>query len=291
MPELPEVETIRRDLVKKILNKKIVQVVVYRAKSVAGENTKFVRHLRNNSIIAIERRGKLMVWRLQKKPDLLVHLKMTGQLIYERKIKNRVDIIAGGHKLSEQDIDALPNKFTRVAVVFANGGELFFNDLRVFGYMKLADEKVIQKALAEFGLEPLTKAFTMDYFEELFKRRSRAPVKALLLDQQAIAGLGNIYADEVLFCADVKPSRPASSLSQHERKKIFTCIPKITVEALKHRGTTFRNFLDSSGKKGNYTDFLKVYDRDGEACKRCGTIIKKIRCAGRGTHFCPYCQK
>lgn len=293
MPELPEVETVRQDLIKKILNKKIVRVVVYRAKSVAGQSKKFIAAFTGNSVTAIDRRGKLMIWYLKKgEENVLVHLKMTGQLIYEHETKNnKVEMIAGGHKLSEHDIENLPNSFTRIAFVFADGGELFFNDLRVFGYMKLAGSAKVEKALKQFGPEPFPGELTFDYFSGLFKTRSRAPIKALLLDQKAIAGLGNIYADEVCFKAGVKPNRRVGTITKAEQKKLFDAIPMIIAEALRHRGTTFRNFLDSSGKKGNYTDFLKVYDRTGEPCRKCGTPIKKIRCAGRGTHFCPVCQK
>lgn len=300
MPELPEVETIRRDLVKKIVNKKIVHVEIYNNKSVGALKTKFVQALTGNAVVGIERRGKLLIWRLKHgKERVLVHLKMTGQLIYVRinpakggsVSGGKVELVAGGHKLSESDIENLPNKHTRVAFVFSDGGELFFNDLRLFGYMKLADEKMVSKALAGFGPEPLTKDFTFAYFSSLFAKRGRAPVKALLLNQELIAGLGNIYADEVCFCAGVRPTRRAGAVTKKEQKKLFECIPKILEEALFHRGTTFRNFLDSSGRKGNYTDFLRVYDRDGKPCKTCGTIIKKTRAAGRGTHFCPTCQK
>lgn len=294
MPELPEVETIRRDLVKKIVNTKIVHVVVYRDTSVGGHEYRkdFIKTLEGNVITALERRGKLMIWRLKHgDQSLLVHLKMTGQLIYEREVGKQVEIVVGGHKLSETDIDALPNKGTRVAFVFADGGELFFNDLRLFGYIKLADQAAVQHALDRYGPEPLLKTFTFEYFSTLFKKRRGAPLKALLLNQELIAGLGNIYVDEVCFCAGVRPMRRAGTITLAEQKKLFAWIPKILEEALKHRGTTFRNFLDSSGRKGNYTDFLRVYDRDGQPCKKCETIIKKTRTVGRGTHFCPSCQR
>jgi len=325
MPELPEVETIRQDLEKKILNTKIVQVVVYNKKSVGGDSNKFVRALKGHSFIKINRRGKLMIFRLdQGSTSLLVHLKMTGQLIYERELKNKVDVVAGGHKLSVADIENLPNKHTRVAFVFANGGQLFFNDLRIFGYMKLASVETVENVLKKFGPEPLSPlpggevrakspdgasplfgvrgrsqgetrmispVLTFDYFSNLFKKRQKTTVKAMLLNQELIAGLGNIYVDEVCWCAGIMPSRRVGTVTKAEQKKLFACIPKILKEAIKHRGTTFRNFLDASGRKGNYTDFLKVYDRDGKKCQRCGAIIKKIKTAGRGTHFCPKCQK
>ena len=342
MPELPEVETIRRDLEKKILNKKIVHVEVRNKKSVGGMSTKFVHALTGNAITKIERRGKLMIWYLKRsiiipsetrgdeeslsvvgEPEishplrrgirndkkvgaLLVHLKMTGQLIYEKKIKNEIEIVAGGHKLSEKDIECLPNQWTRIVFVFADGGELFFNDLRLFGYMKLASQTEVERVLKKYGPEPISlprpagegrrvrarsQEFSFDYFSSLFKKRKNTNLKALLLNQELIAGLGNIYVDEACFRAGVRPNRRVGSVTKEEQKKLFHAIPVILQEALKHRGTTFRNFLDSSGKKGNYTDFLKVYDRDGQPCKQCGIVIKKIKAAGRGTHYCPKCQR
>lgn len=290
MPELPEVETIRLDLVSKVLNTKIVRVVVY-TKKIVGESTQFVRTLEGNEFSAIERRGKLLIFRLKNgNQSVLVHLKMTGQLIYEIEKKGKVEIVAGGHKMSENDLDALPNKFTKVAFVFANGGELFFNDMRMFGYMHVVNEPTVQKALSAFGPEPFSKDFTFTYFSNLFKKRKGTNLKAFLLNQELVAGLGNIYVDEVCWYAGVRPMRRVGTVSMAEQKKLFEGIPKILKEALKHRGTTFRNFLDSSGKKGNYTDFLKVYDRDGQKCKRCDSIIKKTKIAGRGTHYCPRCQ-
>lgn len=292
MPELPEVETIRQDLRKKILNTRIVQVVVFKKRSVGGKGTKFVLALKGNTFREIDRRGKLMIFKLKRGGEsLLVHLKMTGQLIYERERKNKIEIVAGGHKMTESDIECLPNKHTRIVFVFANGGKLFFNDLRLFGYMKMADSSTVERALKKFGPEPMTSQFTLKYFSGLFKKRSKTTIKAILLNQELIAGLGNIYVDEVCFASGVKPMRRVGAVTLAEQKKIFLAIPKILRAALKHRGTTFRNFLDSSGKKGNYTDFLNVYDRDGEKCKRCQTIIKKMRVAGRGTHYCPQCQQ
>lgn len=172
--------------------------------------------------------------------------------------------------------------------------------------MKLAEPEAVERALKKYGPEPLSlprpagegqrvrahsQEFTLKYFSALFPKRKNTNLKALLLNQELIAGLGNIYADEICFCAGVRPNRRVGSVTREEQKKLFYCIPKILTAALKHRGTTFRNFLDSSGRKGNYTDFLRVYDRDGQPCKYCGATIKKIRAGGRGTHYCPRCQK
>ncbi len=329
MPELPEVETIRQDLRKKILNTKIIRVQIYHSTSVARRDKDFVKALTGNQIKEIDRRGKLMIWRLRNPSPvrggtvggvLLVHLKMTGQLIYEKETRKKIEILAGGHKLSERDIERLPNQWTRIVFVFADGSQLFFNDLRLFGYIKLASREEVERVLNKYGPEPIQTSppvlpfangrknrdpllgkgegrersrqlFTLAYFSALFPKRKNTNLKALLLNQELIAGLGNIYVDEVCFGAGVRPSRRVGSITKLEQQKLFSCIPKILSEAIKHRGTTFRNFLDSSGKKGNYTDFLKVYDRDGKPCKRCGSVIKKIVAAGRGTHYCPKCQR
>lgn len=305
MPELPEVETIRNDLRKKILNKKIVQVDVRNGKAVNFENKFFIQALRGNAILEINRRGKLMIFRLShpviltRQPagknlskriitSVLVHLKMTGQLIYEKKIRNKIEVIAGGHKLTEKDFD-LPNKHTQVIFAFDDHGELFFNDLRRFGYMKLATDADVEKSLSGFGIEPLTYDFTYENFISALGKR-KVTIKVALMDQKKIAGIGNIYADEICFCAGVLPPRQVATLTASEKKRIFACIPDILKMAIKHRGTTFKDYLDSEGKKGNYTDFLQVFDREGEKCLRCGGVVKKIKSNGRGTHFCPSCQ-
>lgn len=287
MPELPEVETIRHDLEKRIVSKKITDVVVVAKQSVHYPVDKFKKVLIGDKIKSINRRGKLLHFSFQKGLlFLLIHLKMTGQLIYRQKRK----ITAGGHSLGKIDFE-LPNKFTRVVVKFNDGSELFFNDLRRFGYLKLVPaeekDKILQKS---FGIEPLTPDFIYLSFVRLFEKR-KTNIKALLLNQKLIAGLGNIYADEVCFCAGVRPDRRVDKITEGEKKKLFNCIPKILQLAIKNRGTTFNSFVDSDGKSGNHVNFLKVYGRGGEKCRRCGGTIKKIRLAGRGTHFCLKCQK
>lgn len=298
MPELPEVETIRQDLRQKILNKKIVQLEILQNKAVDHEATNFVHALKSNEIREIDRRGKLMIFRLSKpfKPkakkkeitSVLVHLKMTGQLIYEKKVSDHVEVIAGGHKITERDFD-LPNKHTQIIFNFEDGGVLFFNDLRRFGYMKLATNDEVDKALSRFGIEPLTENFTYQNFVRAIGRRD-VTIKVALMDQPKVAGIGNIYADEACFCAGILPTRRARSIKPEEMKKLFECIPKILDRSIRYRGTTFKDYMDTEGKKGNYTDFLKVYDHEGDKCSVCGTPIKKIKSNGRGTHYCPHCQ-
>lgn len=299
MPELPEVETIKEDLRQKVLNEKIVDVEVKKDKSVNYLVDSFVSALKGNALSDIERRGKLMVFKLKKEKKLpikkepitsvLVHLKMTGQLIYERAINNKVEVVAGGHKLTEKDFE-LPNKHTQIILKFDNGGQLFFNDLRRFGYMKLASDSDVEKVLSAYGIEPLNHEFTLEVFKKALGKR-KLSIKAALMDQKKIAGIGNIYADEACFCAGILPMRRADTLSEEERKRLFSCIPKILKLAIKHRGTSFKDYRDSEGKKGKFTDFLNVYDREDKECRKCAGVVKKVQSSGRGTHYCPNCQK
>ena len=285
MPELPEVETIRRDLEEHILNKKITEVQVLAQKSIRGACAGFQRTLKNNHFIKIDRVGKLLIFVLPKKTHLLTHLKMTGQFILVQKTKR----FSGGHPFTNIETP-LPNKFTRVIFNFSNGATLYFNDLRRFGFMQIVDEIGLAKTRSRFGLEPLDTKFTLAHFATLLKNK-KTRLKALLLDQTLIAGLGNIYADEACFLAGVLPGRAAESLSVKEIKKLHTACKKVLKLGIKNRGTSFSNYIDLKGQKGKHYDFLNVYGRGNKNCKKCRRqIIKKIRLVGRGTHFCPNCQ-
>src|SRR3989344_1181663 len=286
MPELPEVETIRRDLTEHILNRKINEVQVLAQESIRGSYTGFQRVLKNNRFIKIDRVGKLLIFVLPKKTYLLTHLKMTGQFILVQKTKR----LSGGHPFT--NIEApLPNKFTRVIFNFANGAKLYFNDLRRFGYMQIVNEAGLEKTRSRFGLEPLSTEFSLVHFANLLKNK-KTKLKALLLDQTLIAGLGNIYADEACFLAGVLPGRASGSLKASEIKKLQAACIKVLKLGIKNRGTSFSNYIDLKGQKGKHYEFLNVYGRKNKNCKRCKKhTIKKIRLVGRGTHFCPACQK
>lgn len=223
---------------------------------------------------------------------LLFHLKMTGQLIFIHGDQ----ALAGGHSLagaSFQDAvgGKLPNKFTRAIFSFADGSQLFFNDLRKFGYIKLVNGAELTRILKDnYGPEPLDKEFNSNWLKEIFAKRT-APIKAVILDQKLIAGLGNIYADESLFLAGINPNRSANSLKPAEIKALNLAIVSIIKQAIKARGTTFRNFVDGQGRKGNFVNYLRVYQRQGQPCPRCGRPLQKMKVRGRGTHYCQYCQK
>ncbi len=287
MPELPEVETVRVQLYNKIARKTIKDVEVFHDKSARpGEN--FADLLTSKTIADIDRIGKLMIFSFAEDDDLflLAHLKMTGQFFFvdEREVSG------GGHSTTKEDIANLPNKHTRIAYYFTDGSALYFNDMRIFGYNLLATREEMKKAKDRFGPEPINSDFDHEEFATKLRRR-KTPVKAALLDQTLVAGLGNIYVDEVLFRAQVKPTRRADKVTKAEATTIATASADVLNESIKVGGTTFQYFKDTGGKNGNYKDYLQVFGRQGQPCLVCGTEIKKIRVAGRGTHFCPHCQK
>lgn len=293
MPELPEVETVRRDLKARVLDKKIKEFLILNPKTLKSSAAESIKILIGNSFSDILRRGKLLIFKLEKKNRyLLVHLKMTGQLIY----LSQKEKMAGGHSLSSHSFEKsvggeLPNKHTRVQITFQDKSNLFFNDLRKFGYLKIVDEQELENIItANYGPEPLDNNFVQIDFRDQIKRKKKN-IKAILLDQKLVAGLGNIYVDEVLFTAGVRPGRLATSLNNQELKKIYQSIIKILTAAIKYRGTTFSNFVDSEGKKGNFSTRLKVYGRGKLPCYHCSSAIIKTKIAGRGTHYCPHCQK
>lgn len=287
MPELPEVETIKNDLSAKILRKKITALELVNKGSVRLTND-FSKKIVQAFFVEINRRGKLLIFKLSGGDYLLVHLKMTGQLIYQEKKTGKKDlVIGGGHG---QTIEDLPNRHTRIILRFVDGSILYFNDLRKFGYWQLVDETALQIILDKYGPEPLEKEFTKKYLQGIFQKTTRI-IKAVLLDQNLIAGIGNIYADEILFASAVRPGRRAASLTEKEIEAIWQNSKTIIKNAIKYRGTTFNNYRDAEGRKGNYVQKLKVYGRKNLQCLRCGHKIIKEKTAGRGTHYCEWCQK
>jgi formamidopyrimidine-DNA glycosylase len=288
MPELPEVETVRQDLRKKLLGKKITQLEILKTKLSKKEAVEFENNVKSSSFQEIERYGKLLVFVLQKSQQyMLVHLKMTGQLVYQLHEK----IIMGGHSFATHE-SVLPGKHTRVIFTFADQSNLFFNDMRGFGYIKLVSVKELEKIISRFGIEPLKDTFTLSNFSKII-RTKKMKLKALLLNQALIAGIGNIYADEICFGASVLPERSTVSLTTEEIEKLYSYTDKILRKAVVLRGTTFNNYVDGDGKKGNFLECLQVYGRKGKICLRCrdeNVVIKKKKIVGRGTHFCEGCQ-
>lgn len=289
MPELPEVETVVRDLNKKIVGKKIKKVEIFNPKIVKNRKKVFVDFLEGQKIKKVSRRGKLIMIFFQKdEKTLIIHFRMTGQLIFQEKNK----IIAGGHNQKGM-LENLPNKYSHTVVTFSDNSQLFYNDVRQFGYLQLVSWEELNKILLKFGYEPLEKSFSLKEFEKLIFKYKHKNIKAFLLDQSLVAGIGNIYADEILFATKVKPHRKTGDLEKKEIKKMFQNIKKILQKAVDFRGTTFNNYRDADGVKGSFKKMLKVYQRKDEKCfrKNCSGIIQKIKIAGRGTHFCSICQR
>jgi len=287
MPELPEVETIRADLARKLVGRRIKSVEILNPKTVAPAPAIFYKSLAGERIKMVNRRAKLLFLELQPSQKfLLIHLKMTGQLIYQDK----KGTVAGGHSDSAEAAAIYPNRHTRVLIVFSDNSRLFFNDLRKFGYMKLVTRAELGKFISRsYGPEPLTKDFSLDALAAILKSK-KTNLKAALLNQKNIAGLGNIYVDEALFAARLDPRRQASSLRAAEIKALYSAINKIIKAAIRWRGTTFNNYRDSEGRRGNFSRYLQVYGRQNELCLNCRQPLQKIKLAGRGTYYCPHCQ-
>jgi formamidopyrimidine-DNA glycosylase len=287
MPELPEVETIRQDLRKHLVGKKIKNIKILLPRIIKSDLENFSSTLLCSKIREIDRIGKLIIVALDSHPEsfLLIHLKMTGQLIYCSKAIS----LAGGHSDKNLSVCA-ENKHTRVIFDFANDGRLYFNDLRTFGVLKIVGKQDLEKEKSKFGIEPLQKNFKLSDLAKIFKKSYR-PIKSVLLDQNKISGIGNIYADEILFDSGILPQRPAASLSEVEIANIFKSSQRIIKKAIKSRGTTFNNYVDGQGQKGSYTKELKVYGRGKQACLKCGKTLSRNKIAGRGTVYCQFCQK
>jgi formamidopyrimidine-DNA glycosylase len=250
-------------------------------------NKDFQQTVIGSEIINIDRVGKYLFLSLNKE-DLYVigHLKMTGRMIYQAADDDTQ--YGGGHSLSG-DLLNQPHKHTRIIYTFVDGSHLYFNDMRKFGYMKLAKESEVMDQKAALGPEPGSKEYSVTYLSELMSDR-KTTVKAALLNQRDIAGLGNIYVDEACWRAEIRPQRIAGKLSDNDIDKLHTATCSILQDAVMYGGTTFRDYTDTDGQQGNFSDELKVFARQGKKCPRCGEVIKKDRVAGRGTHFCPGCQ-
>lgn len=285
MPELPEVETVILKLREILVDKIVTNLKIYKEKCFVNEEKIKIVGLK---IFDVRRRGKLIFFVLENEIYLLCHLKMTGQLILD-SLKKR---ISGGHPSSDM-IASLPNQHTRVELHLSKENKLFFNDLRMFGYLKVVKKRQLIEILDKFGPEANQSEFSQNYFAKKIKKKKTIKIKTLLLDQNFVAGIGNIYASEILFLAKVHPEKLANSLNKEEIKKIIKFSKLILNKSIKKGGTTFDGmYVNAFGQKGGYQQFLYVYQRDGQKCLICKKAkIKKIKINGRGTFFCPNCQK
>ncbi len=291
MPEMPEVETIRRTVAARAAGRRVEAVEVRRPKFVEPLTPEeFTERVAGRRITEVDRRGKYLILRLTEDTrnapagEVVIHLKMAGRLLVCR---------AG------EVLEPKLEKHTHVVFRLEGGEELRHIDLRHFGRVSwvpgardragyAAHPKL--KGLAELGPEPLSPDFTYDYLRSGLARR-KTKVKPLLLDQSFVAGLGNIYADEGLYRARIHPGRRAADLKPAEVRALFEAIQEIIREAIAHRGTTIATYVDGEGKRGEFAAMLLAYGRTGEKCDRCGTPIERIVLGGRSTHFCPKCQK
>jgi len=271
MPELPEVETIKRDLTKLIGGRKVLDIETDSAKQIKPSLKVVKKAIVGATIRKIERRAKLLQIFLSNNNILIIHLKLTGRLLVRKK-------------------GAVRDKWQHVTFILSGNKELRFTDLRKFGWVKLLrDKKELEKILAEFGPEPLDD-FGLKEFKTITSSTSRA-IKVLLMDQKKISGIGNIYACDALFLAKIHPGRKANDLEDNEVKKLFEAIEKVLKAGIKYRGASDQYYLDALGHKGTYQDHFLVYGRAGKKCFKCDGKIEKIKLGGRGTYYCPKCQK
>ena len=272
MPELPEVETVRRGLEKLILGKKIVSLDIRYPKMIKTDLDQFQRELPGQVVKSMGRRGKYLLFYLTDKV-LISHLRMEGKYFYYP--------------------DQVPErKHAHVLIHFEDGGTLVYEDVRKFGTMELLAPELLEAYFLskKLGPEPTEQDFDLEIFRGALKK-SKKPIKSHLLDQTLVAGLGNIYVDEVLWRAKVHPASPSQSLTRAEATAIHDQTIAVLGQAVEMGGSTIRTYTNAFGEDGTMQEFHQVYDKTGQACSRCGAIIEKIQLGGRGTHFCPKCQR
>jgi len=274
MPELPEVEIIRRSLVDKLKNRQIINTKIDLPRLIKWPNlTGFQSMVIGRSIVDMTRQGKYLLIALDNGNLIVFHLRMTGRLRY-------------------LDSGTSGDPYTRIVFQLDNGAILVYADTRTLGtvYALLPGETWRISGLSTMGPEPLSAEFTIVYLTSLLEK-SRGKIKSFLLNQKYIGGLGNIYADECLALAKIYPERIGASLTRVEITSLYQAINQVIADGIRDGGTTFRDYRDGNGEKGHHQDHLLVYGRAGKPCHSCNALIQKIEVGGRGTHFCPRCQK
>ena len=276
MPELPEVETVVKGLRPLITDKIVTEVEIREENMIAypeDDIAAFRDSLIGSKIEAVNRRGKYIIIELSKDKNMVIHLRMTGKLLVK-------------------EVEEFRDKHTHVIFSLNDGQEIRFNNIRKFGRVYLIDKNHPEQAggLADLGPEPLSDQLTVEDFKKLFDNR-RALLKSLLLNQHFVAGIGNIYADEILFRSGVRPDRTADTLTEAEKEAIYHNMREILNKGIIYGGTSFSDYVNAFGEKGSFQEELRVHQREGEECYECGTKIEKIKISGRSTYFCPQCQK
>ncbi len=281
MPELPEVETIKLGLQKRIVGLKITKIQINSSKTFIGKPNK----VEGQKVLKVWRRAKILGIDLDK-IILLFHLKMSGQLVWIGDSR-----FIGGHPTQDMT-QSMPNKHTRVIFSFSGGSHLYFNDQRKFGWVRVIDSQQAtgNSMFAKLGPEPLEKGFTWQILKSNLLNHKSQPVKVAIMDQSVVSGVGNIYANEACFNAKIDPRKRIKELTDKEFKSLYQGAVKSLQDGIKYGGSTKTHFVDAEGHKGYFLDYAYCYGRDKHSCKKCGTEILKIQLAGRGTYFCPACQ-
>lgn len=308
MPELPEVEVIKLGLKQLLIGKAVKCTKNYDSpKSFPNSVSDVEQFLYGATVADVRRRAKVLLIELSSQYTLVIHLKMTGQLVY---IKNGPvsephllklarstrdhdsrPRFGGGHP-TDSLLGSLPDRSTRQEIEFTDGSKLFFNDQRKFGWMRLLPTIEVPNIdfMRKVGPEPLGDNFTGKILFDRLQRRKNTTIKAAILDQTVLAGVGNIYADEALWAAKIHPTTLVKNISKSKILKLTESIKSVMSLSIQKGGSTDRNYVNAEGQKGSYLQFANVFRREGQPCNRCGTTIEKIRVAGRGTHVCPTCQ-
>ncbi|HKZ34831.1 MAG TPA: bifunctional DNA-formamidopyrimidine glycosylase/DNA-(apurinic or apyrimidinic site) lyase [Patescibacteria group bacterium] len=272
MPELPEVETVVRQLRKTVVGSKVVKIWHDVPKLLLPSPSFVEKHVQGKSITDVQRRAKLVVFSLSDGCFMIVHLKLTGRLLVRKQEDESDDYV---HVVLELD----------------RGGEIRYADIRKFGWLKVVIGKTeLQKIFDGYGPEIMSPDFSFEQFYEQTQKSSR-PVKPLLMDQTFLAGIGNMYTDESLFRAGVYPKDKASHLTGEQARRLFDSLQAVLQEAISYGGSSIDAYVDTQGQKGRFTSHLRVYGRQGKPCVVCKTHIRKMTYRGRGTHYCPQCQK
>jgi formamidopyrimidine-DNA glycosylase len=286
MPELPEVETVRLGLDRLMRGEVFEAVEILNPGSFSVPQNEIKNALLGSRALGARRRAKVLIIDLSSSYSLVIHLKMTGQLVFDGN-----EHFGAGHP-NDSLIGKMPDKSTRVIFKFESGAKLYLNDQRKFGWIKLIPTSEVESLafIKKLGPEPLEDSFTPALFRSQVKKRSGALVKAALLDQTVLSGIGNIYADESLWRARIHPKTRVSRLKAQEINLLHGAIIEVLQTSVDLGGSSDKNYVNAEGKKGSFLAFAKVFRREGQLCERCASEIIKTRVAGRGTHTCPKCQ-
>jgi formamidopyrimidine-DNA glycosylase len=280
MPELPEVETIRRGIVDKIKGKKITSVDIKVPKLFVGDKKDII----GAEIVDAKRVAKILEIVLSNGYSIVIHLKLTGQLVYRDEASEKTFV--GGHS-QKIYMDEPPHAYTHIIYEFSDGSHLFYNDFRRFGWNKVLKTDLVAGTIGDFGPEPMTAEFTADYLKKIFSKTAK-PIKVVIMDQAKISGIGNIYANDALYDAGIMPNRPAKTLTDEEIAKFKNAIENVLELSLKYGGSSENTYVNIEGKKGHYMEVARVYQKEKDPK---GHPVTRIALGGRGTFYCEECQK